>query len=115
MKPTALWRLAGFLSTGNVALIWDSGTRLTPSVGAELIATPAAPYPWSSRICVNTPPAEWPMRIGGFSSAPTTDSRCSMIAGTVTCSIGAVSSLSASTSTSKPGYAGASTVKPLAS
>ena len=26
---------------------------------------PAAPKPWSSRICVNAPPAEWPMMIGG--------------------------------------------------
>ena len=40
VNPTALWRLAGFLSTGNVALTCDSGTTLTPSVGAELIATP---------------------------------------------------------------------------
>ena len=52
----------------------ENGTTLTPSVGAELIATPAAPNPWSSRICVNAPPAEWPMRIGGESSSPTTDS-----------------------------------------
>ena len=103
MKPTARWRLAGFLSTGNVALTCDSGTRLTPSVGAELIATPTAPKPWSSRICVNTPPAEWPMRIGGASSPPTIPSSFSMICGTVTCSIGVGSALSASTSTSKPG------------
>ena len=40
MNPTALWRLAGFLSTGNVAFTCDSGTTPTPSVGAELIATP---------------------------------------------------------------------------
>ena len=64
-----MWRLAGFLSTGNEDRICDSGTRLTPSVGAELIATPAAPKPWSSKICVNTPPAEWPIRIAGESSA----------------------------------------------
>ena len=38
-----------------------------------------------------------------------------MISGTVTASIGAGSALSASTSTSKPGYAGARTRKPLAS
>ena len=95
--------MAGFFSTGNVALIWESGTRATPSVGAELIATPAAPYPWSSRICVNTPPAECPIRIGGVSTAPTTASRCSMICGTVTASIGEVSALSDSTSTSNPG------------
>jgi hypothetical protein len=43
VKPTALWRLAGFLSTGNVARTCDSGIGLTPSVGAELIATPQAP------------------------------------------------------------------------
>ena len=103
MNPTALCRLAGFLSTGNVDLICESGTTLTPSVGAELSATPAAPKPWSSRICVNAPPAEWPMMIGGVSSAPMTASRCSMIAGTVSASIGVGSALSASTSTSKPG------------
>ena len=72
-------------------------------MGAELIATPAAPKPWSSSTWVNTPPAEWPMMIGGVSSAPMTDSRCSMICGTVTASIGDGSALSASTSTSKPG------------
>jgi hypothetical protein len=43
------------------------------------------------------------MMIGGASSAPMTDSRCSMIADTVTDSIGEVSALSASTSTSNPG------------
>jgi hypothetical protein len=42
-EADGLVRLAGFLSTGNVACTCDSGTRLTPSVGAELIATPAAP------------------------------------------------------------------------
>ena len=104
-----MWRLAGFLSTGKLARTCDSGMRLTPSVGAELIATPTAPKPWSSRICVNTPPAEWPMRIGGVSRSPMMPSRRSMIAGTLSCSIGVVSALSASTSTSKPGYAGART------
>jgi hypothetical protein len=107
--------LAGFLSTGNVERTCDSGTALTPSVGAELIATPATPKSWSSRICVNTPPAECPMMIGGESSSPTTASRCSTICGTVSRSIGAGSALSASTSTSKPGYAGASTRKPRSS
>jgi hypothetical protein len=67
------------------------------------MATPAAPKPWSSRICTNTPPAEWPIRIGGVSSAPTTSSRWATICGTVTASIGDGSALSASTSTSKPG------------
>jgi hypothetical protein len=43
------------------------------------------------------------MMIGGVSSAPTTDSRCATVSGTVTFSIGVVSALSASTSTSKPG------------
>jgi hypothetical protein len=38
-------------------------------VGAEFIATPAAPKPWSSRIWVNAPPAEWPMMIGGVASS----------------------------------------------
>ena len=98
-----MWRFAGFLSTGKLARTCDSGMRLTPSVGAELIATPAAPKPWSSRIWVNTPPAEWPMMIGGDSSSPTIASRRSMIAGTFTRSIGVGSALSASTSTSNPG------------
>ena len=61
---------------------------------------------------MNTPPAEWPIRMGGESRPPTTASRCSMICGTVTFSIGVGSALSASTSTSNPGYAGASTRKP---
>jgi hypothetical protein len=43
------------------------------------------------------------MRIGGFSSAPITDSRCSRMPGTVRAAIGDGSALSASTSTSKPG------------
>ena len=103
VKPTARCRLAGFFSTGKVDRTWDSGTTATPSVGAELMATPAAPKPWSSSTWVNTPPAEWPMRIGGFVSSPTTDSRCSTICGTVTFSIGVGSAFSASTSTSNPG------------
>jgi hypothetical protein len=75
----------------------------TPSVGAELRATPAQPRPWSSRIWVNAPPAEWPMMTGGESRSSITDSMCSMICGTVTPAIGLGSALSASTSTSKPG------------
>jgi hypothetical protein len=47
--------------------------------------------------------------------APDDPSRCSMIFGTVSASIGDGSALSTSTSTSKPGYAGARTVKPRAS
>ncbi len=49
------------------------------------------------------------MMIGGSGSARTTSSRWAMICGTVTCAIGAGSALSASTSTSNPGYAGATT------
>ncbi|XBV22048.1 hypothetical protein ABN611_26210 [Kribbella sp. HUAS MG21] len=93
----------------------DNGTTRTPSVGAEFIATPAAPKPWSSRIWVNAPPAEWPMMIGGWSSSRTTASRCSTMAGTVTARIGCGSAFSASTSTSKPGYDGARTRKPRSS
>ena len=55
------------------------------------------------------------MRIGGESTVAITDSKCSMICGTVTCSIGVGSALSASTSTSKPGIRRASTVNPFAS
>ncbi len=58
VSGTALCRLAGLFSTGKVDLTWESGTTRTPSVGAEFIATPAAPNPWSSRIWVNAPPAE---------------------------------------------------------
>jgi hypothetical protein len=61
----------GFLSTGNVERAWLNGTTFTPSVGAELIATPTAPRPRSSRSCTIVPPAEWPIRIGGASSSPT--------------------------------------------
>jgi hypothetical protein len=57
-RGTALCRFPGFFSTGNVDLTWDSGTTRTPSVGAEFIATPTAPKPWSSRIWVKAPPAE---------------------------------------------------------
>jgi hypothetical protein len=57
------------LSTGKVDFTCDSGTTRTPSVGAEFIATPAAPKPWSSRIWVKAPPAEWPMMIGGVASS----------------------------------------------
>jgi hypothetical protein len=48
-------------------------------------------------------PAEWPMMIGGFSSSAMMAPMCSMIAGTVSASMGEGSSRSASTSTSKPG------------
>ena len=103
MKPTARWRFAGFLSTGKVDLICVSGTTGTPSVGAELIATPHAPKPWSSRICVITPPAEWPIRIGGWSSPPISASIFSTASGIESSTIGVGSALRASTSTSKPG------------
>ena len=43
------------------------------------------------------------MRIGGLSSAPTTEVRCSMTCGSVSSATGVGSALSASTSTSKPG------------
>jgi hypothetical protein len=43
VNPTALCRLAGFFSTGNVDFSWDSGIVVTPSVGAEFMATPALP------------------------------------------------------------------------
>ena len=42
-EPDGLMAVGRFFSTGKVDLICDSGTTLTPSVGAELIATPAAP------------------------------------------------------------------------
>ena len=38
------------------------------TVAAE-IPTPAAPSPRSTRTCVNAPPKEWPMMIGGRSSS----------------------------------------------
>ena len=103
MKPTALWWLAGFLSTGHVDLTCDGGTIRTPSVGAEFSATPATPKPWSSSTWVNAPPAEWPMMIGSESSALIAFSKFSTIAGTRASTIGVSSSFSASTSTSKPG------------
>ena len=37
MKPTALWRLAGFLRIGKRDLICETGVTLTPSAGAESI------------------------------------------------------------------------------
>jgi hypothetical protein len=95
--------LAGFFSTSHVDRIWDSGVTFTPSVGAEWRTTPTAPYPRSSRSWVIVPPAEWPMRTGGVSSAPITSAMESTICGRVTSAIGVGSALSASTSTSKPG------------
>ena len=71
VSPTARWRLAGFFSTGKPARRVDTGSARTPLIGAESMATPAAPSPRSSRICVNAPPNEWPMMIGGSSSAST--------------------------------------------
>jgi hypothetical protein len=50
--------VGGFLSTGNVERTCENGTTGMPSVGAELIATPQAPKPWSMTICMNAPPAE---------------------------------------------------------
>jgi hypothetical protein len=43
VKPTALWRLAGFFRIAKRDLIWEMGLTLTPSAGAESMATPAAP------------------------------------------------------------------------
>ena len=93
----------GFFSTGQAALTWVNGVMRTPSVGAEFIATPAAPWPRSSRIWVIAPPAECPIRIGSESSSPITDSRCSTISDSVSSSSGVGSAFSASTSTSSPG------------
>ena len=52
---------------------------------------------------MNAPPAECPIRIGGDARPFTTPSRCSMIRGTVSASMGDGSAFSASTSTSRPG------------
>ena len=49
------------------------------------------------------------MRMGGVWTPLMTDSRWAMISGTVSFSIGVGSALSAATSTSNPGYAGART------
>jgi hypothetical protein len=43
VKPTALWRFAGFFRIGKRERICEMGTTLTPSAGTESIATPAAP------------------------------------------------------------------------
>jgi hypothetical protein len=111
----ALCRFAGERSTGSVDFTCEYGTTWTPSVGAELSATAQAPKPWSSRIWVKAPPAEWPMMIGGFGSGRMTASRCSMMAGTVSAVMMSGLALRASTSTSKPGYPGAMTRKPFCS
>ena len=52
---------------------------------------------------------EWPMMIGGLSSPPIMAVTWSMIAGTVWLAMTSGFSRSASTSISKPGYAGART------
>jgi hypothetical protein len=58
---------------------------------------------------VRVPPNEWPMMIGGASRASTTPARWSTVSGTVRPAMTAGSARSASTSISKPGYAGVST------
>ena len=115
MNPTALCRLAGLLRIGKSDLICESGLTCTPSVGAESITTPAAPQPWSRRICVSVPPKEWPMMIGGRSSSVITSARWDTVCGTVSVAITEGSSRRASTSTSNPGYVGVRTRYPLPS
>ena len=43
VRPTALCLFAGDFSTGKVDFTWLGGATRTPSVGAELSATPATP------------------------------------------------------------------------
>ncbi|MEC3981252.1 hypothetical protein [Amycolatopsis sp. H20-H5] len=52
----------------------DSGRRSTPFTGPESTPTPAAPSPRSSSSWTKVPPNEWPMMIGGLSSARMTRS-----------------------------------------
>jgi hypothetical protein len=103
------------LKTSNVDRICDSGTTLTPSVGAELIATPAAPWPAVEQQLDEQPARGVTHEDRRASRSARTDSRWATTFGSVVCSIGVGSAFSASTSTSKPGYAGAITRWPLAS
>ena len=112
VQPTALCRLAGFLSTGKDAFTCDSGTRFTPSVGAELIATPTA-----------VPTVHEQLREHAAGRVTDQDRRSLEPPDDPFESLHDLlhrqlfdrgrSAFSASTSTSKPGYAGASTVKPF--
>ena len=65
---------------------------------------------------MSVPPNEWPMMIGGDWSASISPLMVDgSSAGTVAVAIDSGFSRSASTSTSKPGYVGVRTLKPLAS
>ena len=58
----------GFFSAGQAARSVESGSLSTPFGAAVSSATPAEPSPRSGSSCVNSPPKEWPMMIGGRSS-----------------------------------------------
>jgi hypothetical protein len=66
-------RLAAVAASSRLDLSWGTVRRDDAHVlvGAELISTPTAPQPRSSRIWANTPLAESPIRIGGESRSRT--------------------------------------------
>ena len=59
----------GLPRTPSVERTVESGRSRIPRTVAEATPTPAAPSPRSTSSCTNDPPKEWPMRIGGLSSA----------------------------------------------
>ena len=72
MSGTARLRLSGLPSTGEDDFSAEIGSGSTPRNGAESIATEAAARPRPARICVSSPPNEWPTTAGLRSSLPIT-------------------------------------------
>ncbi len=68
MSGTARLRLAGFLSTGDAERSAEIGSGSTPRNGAGSIATDDGASPRPARICVSSPPNEWPISAGFLSS-----------------------------------------------
>ena len=61
VSGTARLRFAGLSSTGDADFSAEIGSGSTPRNGAGSIATDAAARPRPARICVSSPPNEWPI------------------------------------------------------
>src|SRR4051812_8999340 len=66
-EGASFFRFAGLPNAGQAALIVEYGSLRTPLGAPVPSATVAAPRPRSANSCVNSPPKEWPMMIGGRS------------------------------------------------